>query len=108
MTPLTIAQKIVNLIDDLRRLCNDLEPLAINMAESIAMYDKAIRTRIIELKADGTQTTICEKIAKGDCHKQLIDKELNIALYKIKNTKIECARASLNGYQSINKHLSEV
>ena len=97
-----------NDIDNLRKLCADLEGLAQDMAEASANYDKAIKVRIMELKSEGMPVSICEKVARGDCHKQLLEKELSIALFKIQNTKIECCRASLMGYQSINKNLSEV
>ena len=74
----------------------------------MANYDKALKKRIIELKSEGKPTTIVEKIAKGDCHKELLDKELADTLYKIQNTKIDCCRASLMGYQSINKNLDQI
>ena len=103
-----VSSKITQDIDNLRRLCQDLEQLAHDMATAIAEYDKAIRKRMLELKSDGMAVSICEKVAKGDCHKELLDKELKTALFKIQSTKIECCKASLMGYQSINKHLSEV
>lgn len=108
MEAVQVSRKIEADIHNLRQLCHDLEKLAGDMAQAIADYDKALKKRILELKSDGMAVSICEKVARGDCHQELLDKELKSALFKIQNTKIECCKASLMGYQSINKHLQEV
>jgi len=108
MEAISIAHKIVDLIDNLRQLSSELEPLVYDMANATGEYDKALAVKIIELKAKGTATTICEKLARGECYKDLVKKELAIALYKIKIKKIDCAQSSLNGYQSVNKHLDKL
>jgi len=103
-----VANKIQSDINNLRYLCNDLESYAQRMAQGIADYDKALKIKMLELRSAGMAVSMIEKTAKGDCHKECLEKELGIALFKIQNTKIEACKSSLMGYQSINRHLSDV
>ena len=63
---------------------------------------------ILQLKSEGQQVTIIEKLAKGKCQEQLFAKLVAEDGYKSCNTKIEAAKSCLNGYQSIFRHLESV
>ena len=52
-------------------------------------------------------TTIIEKVAKGICWKECLEKDLAETQYKVNLEKADIIKAQLNGYQSINRYLSE-
>ena len=60
------------------------------------------RKELIKLPA-----TIIEKTAKGICWQARLDMEKADALYKSLISNIDSVQAELNGFQSINRHLSE-
>ena len=114
-----VAQEISKKIKLLEEGRNILAVKAHNKANTIAEYDKAFAITIIKLnngvefdidgnKVQNPKTSIMEKIAKGLCWKERLDMELADAEYKNAISSLDCLKTELNGYQSINRHLSEI
>lgn len=98
--------KIEGCIESLVRLNKELKPAAQKMAETMGQYDEALAKEIVKLKYHSEHpATLIPKIAQGNCKQALIDMEVAKAEYKAILSKIESARASLNGYQSIYRHI---
>lgn len=91
-------------------------------SKTIADYDKSIALVIMGLKNgkeykldNGLEfefiinppVTIIDKIAKGLCYKEKLAMEVAESDYKSLLTFIDCVQAELNGFQSINRYLSE-
>jgi len=119
MDLLTVNKAIYNKIVQLDKACKNLAILADKKAETVSVYEKEMATTIIRLKngvmfvIDGEeiinpQTTITEKIAKGICWKMRQEADLAESMYKNQIVVIDVCKAQLNGWQSINKYLSEV
>lgn len=114
-----VAQEIskkIKLLEDGR---NVLQLKAQNKAQTIASYDKAFAIVLIKLnngvefsiennKIQNPKTAIIEKIAKGICWEERLAMELADAEYKNAISSLDCLKTELNGYQSINRHLSEI
>jgi hypothetical protein len=95
-----------------------LKEKALAKAKAISEYEKALTLTIIKLR-NGVEfefegerivnppTTLIEKIAKGICFNEKLQMEEAEAEYKVVITKLEAIEAELNGYQSINRYLSE-
>lgn len=95
-----------------------LEQLAINKAQTLSIYEKAVGLTIMQLKNGGSvevdgvsitnpPATIAERIARAACWQECLEKEKAEALYKAAITRISSRSAQLNGYQSMNRYLSE-
>lgn len=119
MEIITIAQKIENKILELDVFLEKLKNVGEIKSKTIVEYDKTITITLLKLRngliteLDGIkiinpQTTILEKLAKGICFKESLEKEKADVAYKSLLTTIEAIEAQLNGYQSINRHLKEI
>jgi hypothetical protein len=113
-----VAECIDGKIDELEQLKTALEAMPDLVAASSAEYEKKLAKTIIQLKngvsfkLEGVEvskplTSITEKIARGLCWLAAMEAQANELKYKILNKKIDIVEAQLNGYQSINRHLSE-
>ncbi len=119
MDLLTIAKLIYGRVQELERLKADLSHLAESKASTAALYDKNLAMTIVGLK-NGKEyeletvkiaeqpTTIIEKVAKGIIWKDKLAMDSAESAYKNAFKIIELTQAQLNGYQSINRYLSEV
>lgn len=119
MDLITIAKLIYGRCQELERLKGDLSSLAQKKAETSADYEKTLAMTIVGLK-NGKEyeldtvkiteqpTTVLEKVAKGICWKAKLEMDLAESAYKNSLKTIELTESQLNGYQSINRYLSEI
>ena len=114
-----VAQEIVNKIKLLEEGRNMLAAKAQTKANTIANYDRAFAKTIIKLnngvefdlddvKIQNPKTILMDKITKGICWQERLAMELADAEYKNAISSLDCLKTELNGYQSINRHLSEI
>lgn len=119
MESFDICNKIQDKINQLENYRNQLLYATKEKSEKIGEYEKILAKTIISLKNGGIfdlegekiqnpAVSIIEKLAKGICYKEKIDMDLAETQYKNIITNIECIKAQLNGYQSINKTVSEL
>ena len=111
-----VQQKIQEKITLMERERPKLDTLAREKAVYAANYDKAIAITIMKLNAGKVMDiegetikdpakSIMEKLAKGICYQERLDMDVAEANYKSQVQKLDCVKAELNGYQSINRHL---
>lgn len=112
--------KLINLkIEELEKLKSDLEPLARDKALKMAQYDLVLAKTIITLRSGVSvemegiavkeeSVSLMDKLAKGVIWKEKMEMDLSESLYKNCIKKIDITEAQLNGFQSINRYLSEV
>jgi len=105
ITPIETANEIANDIKELKILYRDLESFAIRKANGLGNYRKAIQEESLKLKSDGMSISLIKDVARGNCYKQAIERDLSASLYQIQNTKIDIKKACMNGVQSINRGL---
>lgn len=113
-----VATEIENRIKVLSSMRESLRELSINKANAIARYEKELAKTIIKLRhgraieVDGEvvkdpPATLIEKIARGACDKELLDKDMAEAAYKNAISSLSTIQSELNGYQSIYRYLEE-
>ena len=118
MDVINISNEIEKKIKLLEKMRVEIRERAEARANAIAEYDKQLAITIIKLKNNNIDkwegeeliklpATIIEKTAKGICWQARLDMEKADALYKSLISNINSVQAELNGYQSINRHLSE-
>jgi len=111
---ITLRQKIEAKIEQLDKERLRLFKAAQHKAKVIGDYDKALALTMLKLKAgiikefegvaiEGITATTVEKIARGLCWQETINKEEGDSLYKALISNIDAIRAELNGLQSVNK-----
>ena len=111
-----VQQKIQEKISLMERERPKLDTLAREKAIYAANYDKAIAITIMKLNAgkpiklgdeviESPAKSIMEKLAKGICYNERLDMDVAEANYKSQVQKLDCVKAELNGYQSMNRHL---
>ena len=118
MEPGEVAKKIEARIKRLDELTAQLDDAANTKAVAVGDYDKAIAIATAKLAlgtvkevcgeaVDGKQpATLIKKLAEGMCYEERVTQEIATNGYKALLTKIEVLEATLNGFQSINRHLS--
>ena len=108
MEAIQVAQKIEQKINLLEKARQQLQPRAKKKAETISDYEKILSQTILRLKTEGSlPATLIEKVARGECWKARLDMELADAQYTNAIKGLAAIVAELNGWQSINRHLSE-
>lgn len=118
MEKIKVATEIEKKIAELELAKKHLSKRSEVKAETSANYDKAVALTIIKLRngqtleLDGEKivdppATALDKIAKGICFKEKLEMDKAEAEYKSLITYIEVVQSQLNGWQSINKFLSE-
>lgn len=119
MNVVETAKKIEQKIKLLEKGRSGLQELAASRAVKMAQYDCQLAVTIIKLRngvamklQDETvkdpPATTTEKIAKGICWQERLDMEQADTEYKLAVKKLDCVQAELNGYQSINRFLSNL
>jgi len=101
-----VSIKIGEKIEDLEALKKELPILAKDKAETMAMYERAMASETVTLIPNHAISVI-EKIARGRCADLKCKADLAESSYKNCLKIIDITEAQLNGYQSINRHLSE-
>ncbi len=104
---INIADAIEHKIYELEDMRGKISKLVEDKAKAISQYDKAMAREIFLLRDKGTSVSIVDKMARGKCVSQRYDMELAEGLYKALISNMNCLQAELNGWQSINRHLSE-
>lgn len=104
---INVANAIEFKIKQLEELRRKIEGSATEKARAISEYDKAIAKQVFVLREKGHPSTIVKELAKGKCYQERYDMELADGLYKSLISNMNCLQAELNGWQSINRHLSE-
>ena len=110
MEALEVSQQILKKVQDLELGRSKIDGLAKNKAKTLVEHKKQVAIAILKLRADGTPTTILDKAIYAE---QLVQDalyacEMAEVQYKAFIVKMDAIKAELNGYQSINKHLSEL
>lgn len=104
---LSVAKKINLKIIELDCLKESLEALAIEKVTSAYKYEESLAKAMLRLKNDHP-TTILEKIARGECAELKLAMDLAESRYKNALKIIDLTESQLNGFQSINRYLSEI
>jgi cell division protein FtsL len=73
-----------------------------------AFYRKSIEKAVYTLLADKKPTTVVRLLAEGICSKEEADHIDAKIEWDSLNAKIDARKAILNGWQSVNRHLSHV
>lgn len=107
MELLQVAKHINLKITELEAIKKELPALAEAKAIAIVKYEKNLAIEMEHLFSQGTPTTILEKLARGTCADEKGAMDLTDSAYKNCLKIIEITEAQLNGYQSINRYLSE-
>ena len=118
MDVIRVATEIENKIKELDKAKLLLKSRSDKRAETSALYDKAVAVVLIGLRngkayeMDGVAisdppASVMEKMAKGICWQEKLNMDMAEGEYKSLITGIELVEAQLNGWQSINRHLSE-
>jgi len=116
MDVIPVANRIERKISELVDARKGLAALARKKAMTAGAYAKKLAVVVVQLR-NGQKLTInghtitdppvsiIEKLAKGVCSEEQIAMDLAEAQYKMAVEQLDCIRAELNGYQSINRHL---
>ena len=107
MDVIQVSQDIKALIDAIRDEGKNSPDLIEQKAEAMCSYDKALGKSVAALKASGTAVSIIRDIAKEKVCNCLYNKIIAEESLKAHWHRLEYLKAQLNGYQSINRHLSE-
>lgn len=118
MDPILVADSINAKIQELEALKQSLPSLAEEKAKTESDYEKAIAVTIVslingkEFQLDGRTihnppNAMLDKIAKGICWQEKLAFEMADGKYRNALKIIDMTEAQLNGFQSINRHLSE-
>jgi hypothetical protein len=113
-----VANEIQKKIDQLEELRLKLPTQAEKRAKTMCDYEEKVAVTLIQLRNGAEMickgevikdppAAIIEKVAKGICCKDKVVAELEDSRYRNLITIIDIIKAQLNGYQSINRHISE-
>ena len=82
---------------------DELEPLAINMAQAEHDYNMAYAEKLLRLKSDGNAITLCQTLAKGDKHVAdlLFQFRVAEAIYDACKKKIYSLNVAIDTYRSL-------
>lgn len=105
---INVANAIEFKIKRLEEMRGQIRKRAEDKAEAISEYDKAMAKQIFILRENGHPSTLIKELAKGKCFQERYDMELADGLYKSIISNMNAIQAELNGWQSINRHLSEL
>ena len=110
MEPLQVAEEILKKVRLLEKGRGKISALATAKAKTLVEYKKQVAIAILKLRADGTPTTILDKAIYAEPLVQdaLYASEMAEVQYKALLVKMDAVKAELNGFQSLNRHLSEV
>jgi len=115
-----VANQIDARINRLEELCKDIDDIGEEKANAIANYDVSLAVAMAKLARgaidqiegealpDNIPATVAKDYAKGLCREERFKLENATNKYKGLLTKIEALQASLNGKQSIFRHLSHI
>jgi hypothetical protein len=108
MDQLTVAKKIYEKTLELEDQKKELKDAITKKVLAQVEFDKAIASKIMELRLDNTPTSIVEKIAKGAIWEKTLELETAEGILKGVESNIRSTQAQLNGLQSVNRYFSEL
>ena len=118
MEVMKVADQINARIKRLEELCKEIDDIGEEKANAIANYDVSLAVAMAKLARgkigqvngenlpESIPATVAKDYAKGLCRDERFKLENATNKYKGLLTKIEALEASLNGKQSIFRHLS--
>lgn len=77
-------------------------------AQTARAYDEAMGVHSAALKASGMAVTMIKDQARKDSSQELYAKIVAEETLKAHYSRIDLLKAQMNGYQSINRYLSEI
>lgn|SRR3990167_5449732 len=112
------SQHIIQKIEELERGRKSLEEAAHLKARSAGEYEKELAITILKLRngvkmalesenIENIPVSVMERVARGLCWEKAIERDKQEALYKNLIKSLDCIQAELNGFQSINRFLSD-
>jgi len=107
MELLDVQQEIMNKIRAIDKGMDLLVPYADKKCIDIAEYDRILAEKIAMVKRDNP-TTVCEKLAKGECAVERKVMEASTHAYKNLSFKLNLITEQLGALRTVNKYLSEV
>ena len=119
MEAVEVAKQIESKIEELELLKKELPAATFQQAKTAAEYDKQLALTIVRLR-NGSEiefeghivknppTTIIERIARGICYQSVLNRDTAEGKLKAIDSAIKTTMAQLNGFQSINRYLTEV
>jgi len=108
MEAIDVAKKINLKIIELDKLKEELPILAQKKSHAMVDYELDLSQETLTSLSNGIPTTVIDKIAKGKCAVKHGELDLAESMYKNCLKIIDITEAQLNGYQSINRYLSEL
>ena len=118
MEIMSVAKQINDRIKRLEELASELEKVGDDKADAMRIYAiefakamaRLTRGKLSQIDGeplpDNMPATVVKEYAKAVCAREMADVEIATNKYKSLITKIEALEASLNGKQSIFRHLS--
>ncbi len=105
-----VADAILKKVKHLELGRTKIDKLAKAKAETLVEFKKQVAISTATKKANGTPTTIIDKVIYEDepLRDALYASDMAEMSYKAFIVKMDALKAELNGWQSINRHLSEV
>ena len=120
MEALEVAKAIQLKISQLDKMKGELRPAIDEFCKAASAYDKQVAVSIVKIKngvevqIDPDHTiknppaSVMERLAKGMCYQEKLTMDTAEQVLKALYTRVRITEAQLNGYQSINRYLSEV
>jgi len=114
-----ISQQMTKRIKALTDSRSTLKDLAITKANAITEYEKKVAITIIKLRngmeaelegevISNPPVTVIDKVSKGMCWKEKLAMEQAIAMYHSETICMNALSVEINGFQSLNKYVTEV
>lgn len=107
MEILEVAKKINLKIVELENLKKELPSLAQKKSEAMVTYEKELAKQTLTLSFNNP-VSIVDKLAKGNCADLKGQMDLAECMYKNALKIIDITTSQMMGFQSIQKHLSEI
>lgn len=107
-TPLSMAQRLEDSMNNLTALCKQLDEAGKNKAQALVDYERTFAIAITTRRDGGEPATLVRDLAKRDAREERLASELAEITYKSLIVKIEATKAILNARQSQNKYLAEM
>lgn len=116
---ITVSKKMQEKIQQLDNLYKEINLAGEEKAKAVSDYEKHLAKTVIRLRNNdsfnidgniisGPPVSIIDRIAKGLCWQESMNKDLAETKYKCLIKQIDIILAQLNALQSINKYLKEV
>ena len=108
--PLDVGKEIIKKVQLLEHGRGKINALAQAKAKTLVEHKKQVAIAIAKHRADGVPVSVMDKLIYEDklVRDALYEMEMAEVQYKALIVKMDSIKAELNGYQSINRFLSEL